>query len=678
MGKYKTLLLFVFMFVLTRIFILLVSINEVYNSEDLAMGTAGREIMQGAPLPWFEYQYLTYSGGTLIDGIAAAPFFMLLGQNYFALKLVPLLFSALTLAVLFLFSYEYFSPRAAVIAALLYIFSCPAWCGFNLFLGFHTESLFFVFLSIWLFYGIIFGAKAKTPSYLMLGLVCGFGTYFSYTFLIAQAAIMFIWFIHDRKFFLRGHFYLFLAGWAIGMLPWLFYNLTCGFKGVSDVLPQFSEEKHYLSLGIWINILVNFIRSMWFPELFRVEYFNNRFLSVYSIVYVLVYWFCFFWILRENKYSLKLILRSRELLLLLYPLMLLGAIRFYGAGSEGTYLTENRYLIGLFPFVFLTVSLAADRILGERAYFKRIAVVVFLASCVVSAASYLRRADFRNFASGFRMPGYSYLYLSETFNFKYPDDLYKILDNITSLREPQRHETLALRMVIDLGPDVKAVDFTQYLKLSLRLKERFRPYFYKILLWGMYYNSPLSLEERIAEVRLLEKKVEPGYIPYLYEGLGASMVKYYGEDTSRYGEGLKAFDEERYRQYYCRGLSVSLYPDDIPAYISRVRKALDGMEEAYRGAYLEGSGEVLAKFAVSTFMVGLSYDNPGLKLLYEFINSAEDQYKLSLLRGSGQCLSYFYGVNTEEDVYRFVNHLKPQDRGAVLKAMESKLKEDSQ
>ena len=84
----------------------------------------------------------------------------------------------------------------------------------------------------------------------------------------------------------------------------------------------------------------------------------------------------------------------------------------------------------------------------------------------------------------------------------------------------------------------------------------------------------------------------------------------------------------------------------------------------------------MAKFGVTTFIAGLSYDNPGLAALYDFFDSFEPEYRKLLLAGAGKGLSYFYSDNTKEDIYRFVNHLKAEDRSAVLKTMESGLKED--
>ena len=60
----KVLVWLLFLFLLSRLAVLFTSIGEVFNSEDLAMGVAAKEVINGAVLPLFEYQYLTYSPGT--------------------------------------------------------------------------------------------------------------------------------------------------------------------------------------------------------------------------------------------------------------------------------------------------------------------------------------------------------------------------------------------------------------------------------------------------------------------------------------------------------------------------------------------------------------------------------------------------------------------------------------
>jgi len=658
LRKSKLFLWIILFFLLSRLVVLFSAIDELYNSEDLAMGVVAKEVIKGASLPLFEYQYLHYSGGTLVVGLLAAPFFLLFGPNYLALKLVPLLFSAATLAAFFLLAYEFFNRRTAIIAALLYIFSSLSWCGYNFYLGFHGESLLFVFLAVYLFYKIIFQSKSSAGYYFFFGLTCGFGLYFSYTFLIALAAIGIIWLIQRPRLFLEKGFYVFWGAFLLGLSPWFFYNTAFGFKGLIDVLPQFSEGKDFSAPGTWIKLSWYFLRSLWFSQIFWVRLLDNFFFNFFNAGYTLFYWFCLIYLAWAKGMGFRDFWRSRELILFLFPFILFASCRLYGEGSEKTWLIEERYLIGLFPFIFLTIGLVLDKLFSRYHSLKRWVIIGFMAFIVLGAGVYARKIKPGDFAKGLKMPGYSYFYLAETFNYQHPGDFYRILENISRLSAPEKYETLTLRLVFDLEEPIRPVAIEEYLKLAGHFDERYRPYFYRLLINGVYYNSPLEAREMVQEVEVIAGKVEQGYRPYFYEGIGAVMLKLYSDNPAEH-QKAGAFIPRKFLGYYYRGLSVSLYTDDIPAYIERCRLTLAAIDDQYRRFFLEGMGEALAKFGVTTFIVGLSYDNPGLKELYAFLESAGPKERAYLSRGIDQAISYFSTPNTQADIDRFKKGVSP-------------------
>ncbi len=210
MKKYTILSIMLIIFLLTRLIILLTCFEESFTCEERHQGMIAKEIIEGMDLPLFEYQHSSYGGGTLIEGIATVPYFLILGKNLFALKLTPLLFSTATLIVFFLFAYKYFNKRTAIIMSLLFTFASPIWINNTLnSQGLHTENIFFTVTALFLFYEVIFNQKSSLIYYFCLGLVSGLGTYWAYTFLATLAAIFIIWLAHDAKMFLRRGFYLF-------------------------------------------------------------------------------------------------------------------------------------------------------------------------------------------------------------------------------------------------------------------------------------------------------------------------------------------------------------------------------------------------------------------------------------------------------------------------------------
>ena len=269
---------------------------------------------------------------------------------------------------------------------------------------------------------------------------------------------------------------------------------------------------------------------------------------------------------------------SREFPLLAFPILLFSACRFYGEGSLNTYLIEERYLISLFPFIFLTIAIAVDRLFSRISFLSSAVIAGFCLFGIIGTGLYLGRTDLKDFARGLKQPGYSYFYLAETFNYRHRGDFYRILDNISRLSAPQKYETMTLRLVFDLEDPIKKVNLEDYLKLSARLEKRYRPYFYRLLINGLYYNSNLGLKDLIAEIRTIAPKIEPEYRPYLYEGMGAVMLKRYFEDASAQVKAEPLLDPE-YLAHYYRGLSASIYTDDIPAYLNRCKDVLKQIEE---------------------------------------------------------------------------------------------------
>src|SRR3989338_3349949 len=149
MGKYKVLLIILLVFLLTRIGTLFISIDKVFFPDELHQGMIAKEIMNKGGLSVFDYPNNDYHGGLLVSGLLTIPFFALFGPNLFALKLTPLLFSTLTLLVLFLFAWKFFNRRIALITALLYIFSPNMWITYSLYnSGSHSENILFTILAM--------------------------------------------------------------------------------------------------------------------------------------------------------------------------------------------------------------------------------------------------------------------------------------------------------------------------------------------------------------------------------------------------------------------------------------------------------------------------------------------------------------------------------------------------
>jgi 4-amino-4-deoxy-L-arabinose transferase-like glycosyltransferase len=671
MSKYRILFVLVAILLLTRVGALLFFIDDLFDGEELLHGTIAKEIMEGPDLPLLEYPPTNYGHGGFLSGILTIPFFALFGQNHFALQLTPVAFSAAILIILFLFAYKFFNRRVAIITGLLYLFSSRTWIIFNLHNGgLHFENIIFTVGAMYVFYEIIFNGKDKPVYYFSLGLISGFGTYWIYTFLVTLAAVLLLWFLRDKKMLLRKGFYIFLAGFLIGMFIWLVYNLQTQFKSITDIiLDALFVDKNYLGFKTWLDTIGRFLMVACFSGMFSITGKD----TIFGAVYLVIYWLSFLYILRLYKFSLARIISSKESFLLVFPVMLLISAAFYGFYVEelkdSTYFLNYRYIVSLFPFVFLTVAVVLDRLMLKFRILKGISIATLSIPIILGGFVYSKRIDFKNFGSGFNQLGYSYLLLSESFSSKYPHNFYKILDNITRLSAPEKYEVLTLPTTICPEGKIRPVDFKEYLKLSLRLDDKYKPIFYKILIKGLYSTSDLSLKDLVREVNILSKQVDDRYKPYLYQGIGALVAEGNLSDTTGYKDGANFLDE-KYVAYYYRGLSESDF-EDIADYIERFKSCMDWLDKQYQPFYLEGVGEHLAKIGVSYMIERVDTDGV---LISNFFKILEPDQKGYILEGMGKSLSYFYSPNTEKDIQGFISTFSEEDKKDIRKAMMNNLK----
>ena len=221
-------------FLIIRIPILFSSVSNLILDQELCVGTFTKILTQDSKLPIFACLDRHRWGG-VATGILAVPFFLLLGDTLVALRSVIMIISLCTLIVLYLFLYEFFNKRTAIVASLIFILSPPNYTRISyISSGSYSELNFFTFLTIFVFFKIFFVRKSYAAGYLyaLLGFLCGFGFLYDYPFLLTIVCCLFFWFIFDTRFFLRRHFYISLIFFLIGFSPWFLYNIFYKWEGV--------------------------------------------------------------------------------------------------------------------------------------------------------------------------------------------------------------------------------------------------------------------------------------------------------------------------------------------------------------------------------------------------------------------------------------------------------------
>ncbi|MFH1643763.1 MAG: glycosyltransferase family 39 protein, partial [bacterium] len=359
----KLILIILLLFLLVRVPILFTGIHQMFESEELVRGSIAREIIQGPKFNLIDYQGDSYSGGTLIAGIITIPFFLLLGENLLALKLVALMISTLILFLLFKFCDRFFDRKIALVSCFLFIFCPPLWTIYSfLNFGFFHESILLTLMALFIFYAIFFENKKQNKYFLALVIICGFSFYFVYLTIFSTTAIIITWFLFDKKFFLKKSFLVFIAGALIGLSPWIYYQLLNNWAGISIL---FMGKGFRSGQGIGIEMLLGIIKKFFetilikFPESL---YFKDTILN-YFYYYILFFSSVVLLYYQNIKALIKNQLKnpSKELFILVYFVVFLVLFSLSNLVIRNPFIWW-RYLTPLYPFAFIATALAINKI----------------------------------------------------------------------------------------------------------------------------------------------------------------------------------------------------------------------------------------------------------------------------------------------------------------------------
>lgn len=234
------------LFVATRLAWLVANPESAVYWEEAQRWMAAEEILGEPTLPWIEYQADDYQGGSLVMIALCLPFVALSGgASLAAFKLGALVFSAGTLCAAYACCRRAAGRSAGVLAGLGFVAGPPvvAYWGLVPF-GFHQESTLFALLAFAALLRLLDGGR--TPrGWFALGLIGGAGLWFCYTSGIALIACALTWLALERMPKASELGWAALGG-AVGLAPWLAYNVGRGFVGLARI-------GHLLGLGDPIN-----------------------------------------------------------------------------------------------------------------------------------------------------------------------------------------------------------------------------------------------------------------------------------------------------------------------------------------------------------------------------------------------------------------------------------------
>lgn len=561
------LLTLIALFLIVRFLVLFSSLDKIYEPEELYRGTIAREIIKGPVMPLWDYlDYKTeyFSGGVLSVGILAVPFFLLFGQTYLALKLVGFSFSLATFILWYLFLNRFFSKKAAIICALLFIFSMPFYVKTSLITwGQHPEANFFGILSMLIFFTIFFKKeedaedlyRANKVNFFIWGLTAGIGAWFVHTYLFYFFSLFLFWFVFDKGFMLRKVFFVFCSGFLAGFLPAIYYAF---FKGGAI----FNINGHFILAGIIGNELKLFL-----PKLIRLLSFDlpKSFIfkdlpgikgDVFSYLYYFIFIIAFICLLWRNREGLLLILRN-----IIYPITLKEVkAPFYRISGESIILAQlfiflmiyslsafsvspdpwdnqqlwldyigYRYMIPIIPFIFVIIGIFLTSIKDKKVFYALLCLAVGLGIIGNINLVSLRKLNWYK-----KDKGYSYAIIGDKLGLRFKGG------------------------------------FKERLKPFEKLDQNSKLQFYEGIGTGIAWRLKEEGGQEI--VRNFEEEVSQQYWPYLYRGWGL-LFAFDTEETLYKISRISISIPKNYRKFFYEGIGrATCYSNDINTAISLINK----------------------------------------------------------------------------------------------------------
>lgn len=334
----------------------LVAASRVDELElELYSGSLGQALAHGMPLDPHQLPVIPHNRGSVVFGALLAPAFWLFGPRLWVIKALAVAMSAATAGLLAWLTERHVSRRAGLAAALLLALLPPSYQMVDvLALASHGDSVLFTALALALLLGP--GPERgplETGRALALGLVVGFGCFFSLQCLVAVPALLASWLARDPAFWRRPASLGALAAALVWVVP---AERMLGDAGGATIVNQSASERMLPegllgALAKWLGTFAVELRRSWMFELHGGSWAGWLLLAALAAGLAAV---------------VPRLLRLEPLLLfsVLYPALIAGA---YAVTNFRLELDRNldgmgsRYLMPMIPFMALWVAAALER-----------------------------------------------------------------------------------------------------------------------------------------------------------------------------------------------------------------------------------------------------------------------------------------------------------------------------
>lgn len=585
-NKYFPLIVLILFLLVIRLLILFSGVDGLVYDEETDIGTIAKVLIGGIS-PAFIFQHTqNYRWGAVILGIFTVPFFLLFGDSLVVLRLVAMFFSLGMLITMYLFLYNFFDRKVAILTSLFFIFSPPNYTKMSFVCwGGYTEINFISILTILLFYKIFFTGTTKgIPSqnsnlsdsgrylFVLFGVMCGFGLFYDYLFLLTLSCCLLFWYSFDKYFILKKNFHIFALSFLISFSPWFYYNATHNWNAIfvmrgASLLSWYAKNDFLESL-IQLRDLITFIVPGYFS--FKGLLFINKTLISYAYYFILAVSFVgLFWLQRKSivkfilglmpprRFNTSSLIISRETFLIIHMIIFGLAYTFCGIPYipkvEADLVIPYRFVVFLLPFLFMVTAIFLVKISNNK-YGARVSKILITVLIAVGLISNVSMISVPNYMISILPQGYNLVVAGQGLRQIFGDDIAKSLQYFKKVNDKKYLRFIydGYEWAIPQGSgSFSIIDYVQKKMKDIPDKE-FWPLAYENLGMAMWRNPKYSknMDED------LKRHVDQVYYPYFYRGLGRSFANK-GIDVVEYNYILTIIDKQ-YWPYFHEGLGIEM------------------------------------------------------------------------------------------------------------------------
>lgn len=212
------------------------SLADVFGyGEELEKAAVAKALLDGVEVPHRALIFHPYEGGGFLVGHLEALAFALVGENFLALKLVALAWTAAILVAVMALARRVSGRGAALACAGLFVLAPLPFQKLSLLaLGIHFEALLFLALALRLTIAVTIDADQRRVTWCALGAVCGLGVWYSLQCLVLTGYVACVLaLVRRRETFGRLGAWCALA-FALGLAP-LAYIASYAGAAVFDI-----------------------------------------------------------------------------------------------------------------------------------------------------------------------------------------------------------------------------------------------------------------------------------------------------------------------------------------------------------------------------------------------------------------------------------------------------------